>query len=100
MGFTFARALPYPPLTPWMPDRRWASSTTAQEDPMARIAILTGDTFPVRNILNRYWTWSPERKAWTIDVDADATSESTMSRYVRGLAGIRNRGSFSITIDG
>lgn len=65
-----------------------------------KTAILTGDTYSYRTQLKAHgWRWDADRKAWTLDVDADATEADVISRDVRALSGIRNRGDFSVEFD-
>lgn len=65
-----------------------------------KLAILTGDTFQVRARLKDYWTWDARRKVWTLPVDDTDTPETIMRQYVRNLPGIRNRGDFTVMIEG
>lgn len=67
---------------------------------MTKLAILTGDTFEFRGRLKAYWTWDTGRKAWTRTADDSETPDSILRDYVRGIGGIRNRGSFSVAIEG
>lgn len=65
---------------------------------MARMAIITGDTYMIRHSLKSGgWVWDDEAKVWTKPTTADA-DESDVLRGVRMLAGVRNRGNFTVSI--
>ena len=63
-----------------------------------KTARLSGDTYNVRAILKSHgWQWDGDENVWT--KDAAWTDESDVISSVRSYGGIRNRGSFSATID-
>lgn len=67
--------------------------------PTTKIAVLTGQTYDYRRPLQAGgWKWDAPRKAWTRAVAEGDTEQWIMSRYVRALNGIRNRGEFKIEI--
>ena len=62
-----------------------------------KLAVLTGDTFRFKSILKANgWKWDAARTAWTLA--DDWSDEAHVMRRVRGYAGIRNRGTFSVEL--
>jgi len=76
--------------------RRAAEAPKPEAAEMKR-AYLLGDTYCVRGSIKAGgWRWDPGRKAWYMDGEWD--DEAHVMRRVRGLAGVRNRGSFSVEL--
>jgi hypothetical protein len=68
----------------------------AAEAPKKR-AYLLGDTYCIKGSIKAGgWRWDPGRKAWYMDGEWD--DEAHVMRRVRGLAGVRNRGSFEVEL--
>ena len=60
-------------------------------------AYLLGDTYCIRGALkDARWKWEPGRKAWYKDGEWKDAADVVAS--VRLLAGVRNRGSFSVEL--
>ena len=60
-------------------------------------AYLLGDTYCIKGSIKAGgWRWDPGRKAWYMDGEWD--DEAHVMRRVRGLAGVRNRGSFEVEL--
>ena len=60
-------------------------------------AYLLGGTYCVRGALKAGgWKWDKAKKAWYMDGEWD--DEAHVMRRVRGLAGVRNRGTFSVEL--
>lgn len=56
-----------------------------------KLALLTGDTFMVRDRLHGAgWRWDDDRRAYTLTVDDDRTPEGVVAQ-VRAIGGVRNR---------
>ena len=60
-------------------------------------AYLLGDTYCIKNALKSFkWKWNQERKAWYFDWEWE--DEADVMMWVRGLPGVRNRGTFSVEL--
>ena len=76
--------------------RRAAEAPKPEAAEMKR-AYLLGDTYCVRGALKSAGCkWDAQKKAWYMDGEWD--DESHVMRRVRGLAGVRNRGSFEVEL--
>ena len=77
--------------------RRAAEAPKPEAAEMKKRAYLVGDTYCIRGALKSAGCkWDVQKKAWYMDGEWD--DEAHVMRRVRGFAGVRNRGSFSVEL--
>ena len=79
------------------PETPIAEAPKPEAAEMRKRAYLLGDTYCIRGALkDARWKWEPGRKAWYKDGEWKDAADVVTS--VRLLAGVRNRGSFSVEL--